>query len=88
LQRGIWRWNAVFGEGELIFLRLAGLPPIPFWRASSSVSSPKPAELRVRARRFCADLLERIESAGKARPAIAGDRGFVRRTEPGLFRML
>jgi len=87
LQRGHLALKRGVGEGKLILLRLAGFRN-SFWRASSSVSSPKPAELRVRARRFCADCWSEskaLESAPCDWPVTAALSAGLR---PGLFRML
>src|SRR5947208_4344576 len=83
----IWRWNAVLVKASWFFCAWPA-SAIPFWRASSSVSSPKPAELRVRARRFCADCWSASKALARAPCDCPVTAALSAGLRPGLFRML
>src|SRR6266403_1369850 len=85
LQRGHLALERRVGEGELIFLRLAGFRNsllarefIGEFAEAGGVTRARQAVLR--------GVLERIESAGKRALRLPGDRGLVRRTEARIVQ--
>src|SRR5277367_5326080 len=83
----IWRLKAVLSK--LNWFCAAWLPSaMPFWRASSSVRSEKPAELFVAATRFCADCWSESKALANAPWDCPVTAAWSAGLRPGLARML